>query len=82
LIGALLIRHDERQTVCKLIEASAKNQIGKLIDVRIPTSTKVNQSAIAQMSLHALDRTSKVAREFRRLAEIIAKQLNLVDGSN
>jgi chromosome partitioning protein len=82
LIGALLIRHDERQTVCKLIEASAKNQIGKLIDVRIPTSTKVNQSAIAQMSLHALDRTSKVAREFRRLAEIIAKQLNLVEGSN
>jgi len=82
LIGALLIRHDERQTVCKLIEASAKNQIGKLIEVRIPTSTKVNQSAIAQMSLHALDRTSKVAREFRRLAEIIAKQLNLVDRSN
>ena len=80
--GALLIRHDERQTVCKLIEASAKNQIGKLIDVRIPTSTKVNQSAIAQMSLHALDRTSKVAREFRHLAEVIAKQLNLVNGSN
>ena len=82
LIGALLIRHDERQTVCKLIEASAKNQIGELIEVRIPTSTKVNQSAIAQMSLHSLDRTSKVAREFKRLAEIIAKQLNLVDRNN
>jgi len=80
LIGALLIRHDERQTVCKLIEASAKDQIGKLIDVRIPTSTKVNQSAIAQMSLHALDRTAKVSREFKRLAEVIAKQLNLVEG--
>ncbi|MEI6709274.1 MAG: ParA family protein [Methylococcales bacterium] len=81
LIGALLIRHDERQTVCKLIEASAREQIGKLIDVKIPTSTKVNQSAIAQMSLHALDRTSKVSRAFKRLAEIIAKQLNLVDGN-
>lgn len=79
LIGALLIRHDERQTVCKLIEASAKDQIGKLIDVRIPSSTKVNQSAIAQMSLHALDRTSKVSREFKHLAEVIAKQLNLVE---
>jgi chromosome partitioning protein len=79
LIGALLIRHDERQTVCKLIEASAKDQIGKLIDVRIPSSTKVNQSAMAQMSLHALDRTSKVSREFKRLAEIIAKQLNLIE---
>jgi chromosome partitioning protein len=81
LIGALLIRHDERQTVCKLIEASAKDQIGKLIDVKIPTSTKVNQSAIAQMSLHALDRTSKVSRAFKRLAEIVATQLNLVDGN-
>jgi chromosome partitioning protein len=77
LIGALLVRHDERQTVCKLIEASAKDQIGKLIDVRIPTSTKVNQSAIAQMSLHALDRTAKVSREFRSLAEVIVKQLGL-----
>lgn len=81
LIGALLIRHDERQTVCKLIEASARDQIGKLIEVKIPTSTKVNQSAIAQMSLHALDRTSKVAREFRKLGLLIAKQLNLSDGS-
>jgi chromosome partitioning protein len=51
-----------------------------LIDVRIPTSTKVNQSAIAQMSLHALDRTSKVSREFKRLAEFIAKRLNLTGG--
>jgi chromosome partitioning protein len=78
LIGALLIRHDERQTVCKLIEASAREQIGKLINIRIPSSTKVNQSAIAQMSLHALDRSSKVAREFRRLAEYLAEYLDLL----
>lgn len=77
LIGALLIRHDERQTVCRLIEASAKEQIGKLINVRIPTSTKVNQSAIAKMSLHALDRTAKVSREFRHLADEIVKQLDI-----
>lgn len=78
IIGALLIRHDERQTVCKLIEASAREQIGRLINVKIPSSTKVNQSAIAQCSVHALDRTSKVAREYKRLAEVIAKQLNLI----
>jgi chromosome partitioning protein len=79
IIGALLIRHDERQTVCKLIEASAREQIGRLINVKIPSSTKVNQSAIAQCSVHALDRTSKVAKEYRRLAEVIAKQLHLID---
>lgn len=82
LMGALLIRHDERQTVCKLIEASAKEQIGKLIDIRIPTSTKVNQSAITQQSLHALDRTAKVSREFRHLAETVVKLLQIEIGNN
>jgi chromosome partitioning protein len=77
LLGALLIRHDERQTVCKLIEASAQEQIGKLLEVRISTSTKVNQTAIAQCSLHSLDRTSKIAREYRKLAEIVSEKLGL-----
>ena len=66
LIGALLIRHDERQSVCKLI------------DVKITNNTKTKQSAIAQMSLHALDKTSKVSRAFK---EIPAIQLNLIDES-
>ncbi|MCX7066291.1 MAG: hypothetical protein NTW85_01105 [Methylococcales bacterium] len=64
LIGALLIRHDERQSVCKLI------------DVEITNNTKIKQSAIAQMSLHALDKTSKVSRAFK---EIPAIPLNLMD---
>ena len=69
LIGAFLIRHDERQTVCKLI------------DVKIPNSTKTKQSAIAQMSLHILDKTSKISRTFKYLAEITAIQLNLMNES-
>lgn len=77
LLGALLIKHDERQTVCKLIENSARDQIGKLLPVRISTSTKINQAAIAQMSLHALDRSSKVAREFRQLAATVVRELGL-----
>ena len=77
LLGALLIRHDERQTVCKLIENAAREQIGKLIPVKIPTSTKVNQAAVAQTSIHGIDRTSKVAREFRELAKYIAKAIGL-----
>lgn len=76
-MGALLIRHDERQTVCKLIESSAKEQIGKLIPVRIPTSTKINQAAIAQTSIQKIDRTSKVAREFRKLALWVTKELDI-----
>ena len=77
LLGALLIKHDERQTVCKLIENTAREQIGKLLPVKISTSTKINQAAIAQTSLHALDRSAKVTREFRQLATAIAKDLEL-----
>lgn len=82
LLGALLIKHDERQTVCRLIENSAREQIGKLLPVKISTSTKINQSAIAQLSLHALDRTSKVAREFRQLAVALARELGLQPGED
>ncbi|PRP68545.1 partitioning protein [Chromobacterium amazonense] len=77
LLGALLVKHDERQTVCRLIEGAAREQIGKLLPVRIPTSTRVNQAAMAQTSLHSLDRSAKVAREFRALAQLIATQLAL-----
>lgn len=77
LLGALLLKHDERQTVCKLIENAARDQIGKLLPVKIPTSTKVNQAAMAQTSLHVLDRSAKVSREFRRLAQLLAEELGL-----
>ncbi|MCD4484565.1 AAA family ATPase [Chromobacterium vaccinii] len=77
LLGALLVKHDERQTVCRLIEAAAREQIGKLLPIRIPTSTRVNQAAMAQTSLHSLDRSAKVTREFRALAQLLAQQLQL-----
>jgi chromosome partitioning protein len=77
LLGALLIKHDERQTVCKLIEGAAQEQIGKLLPMRIPTSTKVNQAAMAQTSLHRMDRTAKVTREFKQLAAHLAGELGM-----
>jgi chromosome partitioning protein len=77
LLGALLVKHDERQTVCRLIESTAREQIGRLLPVRISTSTKINQAAIAQSSLHDLDRSAKVAREFRQLAAALVQPLGL-----
>jgi chromosome partitioning protein len=68
LLGALLLKHDERQTVCKLLEGTAAKTFGKVLPVKISTSTKVNQAALMKQSLHAVDRTSKPAREFRQLA--------------
>ena len=77
VLGALLIKHDERFLVSKLIENMAREQIGKLLPVKISTSTKVNQAAMAQSSLHALDRSAKVSREFRQLAAVLARELDL-----
>jgi len=77
LLGGLLIKHDERQTVCKLIENAALDLFGQLLPIKIPTSTKVNQAAMAQMSLHAIDRTAKVSREFKELAKYLAKTLEM-----
>ena len=77
LLGALLIKHDERLMVSKLIESMVHEQIGKLLPIKISTSTKVNQAAMAQSSLRTLDRNAKVSREFRRLAFELAKELGL-----
>ena len=79
LLGALLIKHDERQTVCKLIKEEALNQVGTLIETTIPMSTKVNQAAILQQSLLQLDKSTKVRKAFESLAnEVVEKvQSNL-----
>ena len=77
LLGALLVRHDPRLTVCKLIEAAAEEQLGQLLSTRIPSTTKVNQSVILKQSLSGIDARSKIAVAFRALAEDIATTLNL-----
>ena len=74
LLGALLLRHDERQNVCKLIRDEAIQQVGQILDTTIPQSTKVNQAAILQQPLYKLDKNSKVRKAFEKLAlEVIAK---------
>ena len=74
LLGALLLRHDERQNVCKLIRDEAIQQVGQILDTTIPQSTKVNQAAILQQPLYKLDKNSKVRKGFEKLAlEVIAK---------
>ena len=77
VLGALLIKHDERLMVSKLIENMAREQIGKLLPIKISTSTKVNQAAIAQSSLRAMDRTAKASCEFRQLAIELASEIGL-----
>ena len=75
VLGGLLVRHDERQSVCKTIQAQAAAQIGKLFETKIPSSTNVNKSAVMNLSVHGVDRSSKVAREFRALAQEVGKAI-------
>lgn len=78
IAGALLIRHDERQTVCKTIEKSALSVIGSILPIKISTSTKVQQSAMLQCSVGEHDPSSKVGLQFRALASYLIETLSLV----
>lgn len=71
LLGAVLVKHDERQNVCKLIKEEALNQVGNLLQTTIPTSTKVNQAAILKQTLIQLDKQGKVRQAFQSLANEI-----------
>lgn len=73
LLGALLIKHEERHNVSKLIKEEAKNQVGKLLNTEIPSSTKVNQAAIMKQPLSSLDKNSKVRKAFEKLAKEIVQ---------
>lgn len=75
LLGALLIKHDERQNVCKLIRDEASSQVGELLNTTIPMSTKVNQAAILQQSLLVLDKNTKVRKSFQQLAKEIVNRV-------
>lgn len=77
LLGALLIRHDKRLTVCKLVESAAQEQVGLLLPVRIPTSTKVNQAVILKQSIFDVDHSARVARAFYELAQHLIERLEL-----
>ncbi|MBR7551200.1 ParA family protein, partial [Mycobacterium tuberculosis] len=45
--------------------------------VELPPGPEVKQAAMAQTSIQKIDRSSKVAREFRKLAVWVANELYL-----
>ena len=63
-LGTLLVRH-------------AQAQVGILIPVRIPTSTKVNQAAMAQVSLFDLDKNARITKAFQQLAQFVSQEIKL-----
>ncbi|QBY56123.1 ParA family protein [Cupriavidus oxalaticus] len=77
MLGALLIKYDDRQTICKLLAGQAEKTFGKLLPEKISQGTAVQKAAVLKTSTHGVDRSSKPARQFRQLAAALAKQLQL-----
>lgn len=75
LLGALLIKHDERQTVCRALEDVVAEEIERVIPVRISSGTVVRQSAVTKQSVGQLAPHSKLAREFKALGSYVMKEL-------
>jgi len=71
-LGALLIKHDERQTLCRENEKDATKLFGKLIPVKISTTAKVNQSITQRVSVRMAERNNKVSKQYQELADYIA----------
>lgn len=81
LLGALLIRHDERQLMCRAIKESAHDQIGRVIPIEITSSSNVDKAAALKVSLREVDATARIARKFRQLAMWVAIETDLKDAS-
>lgn len=76
-LGALLVKHDERQTVCRLLSQLAVESFDTVVPIRISQSTKVNQASISKVSISMLDRSNKVAREYTELADYLIDEMGL-----
>ncbi|HGM8089982.1 TPA: ParA family protein [Pseudomonas aeruginosa] len=73
-LGALLIKHDERQTLCRENEQDAIQLFGKLIPVKISTTAKVNQSIAQRVSVRMAERNNKVSKQYQELADYLARE--------
>lgn len=78
LLGGLLLRHDERQILCKMNKEDFNNLLGKVIPIHIPHSVKIDQAATLNTSVGGLDSHANVARRYRELAEYLAKEMEFV----
>ncbi|WP_095158107.1 ParA family protein [Pseudomonas sp. Irchel 3E13] len=72
-LGALLVKHDSRLTLCQDNERDAISMFGTVVPVRISQTSKVNQSIAISRSLRMLDRNNKVTKQYVELAAYVAE---------
>ena len=78
LLGALLVRHDERQLMCRNIRDELEIALGKVIPITIPSSAKIDQAAKLHLTISDIDTQSSIARQFRELAKWTAKAIGFI----
>jgi chromosome partitioning protein len=72
-LGALLVKHDSRLTLCQENERDAIEMFGTVVPVKISQTSKVNQSIAINRSLRMLDRNNKVTKQYGELATYVAE---------
>jgi chromosome partitioning protein len=72
-LGALLVKHDSRLTLCQDNERDAIDMFGTVVPVRISQTSKVNQSVAMSTSLRMLERNNKVTKQYGELAAYVAE---------
>lgn len=78
LLGALLVRHDERQLMCRNIRDELEIALGKVIPITIPSSAKIDQAAKLHLTISDIDTQSSIARQFREFAKWTAKEIGFI----
>lgn len=78
LLGALLVRHDERQLMCRNIRDELEIALGKVIPITIPSSAKIDQAAKLHLTISDIDTQSSIARQFRELAKWTGKEIGFI----
>ena len=77
-LGCLAIKFDARKNICGLIMSQVRSRFGSMVfNTTISDSTKFNQAISLQKSVLMLDRKSRPAREYAKVAREILLRLGI-----
>ena len=74
LLGALIVQHDQRHTICKVMAQAIKDAYPNTFNTTIGQSSKVMTAHTQKRSIIDFERDNPVSRDYRNLAqEILAR---------
>lgn len=77
LLGVLLVEHDRRKSIHRILENQVREQFGQLFDVQVSNSVKVQDAEAVHQTVMEYDRKSHPAKEYFAVAKEIVARLDL-----